>query len=376
MLNYFDIFPKFKDRSIRVKTFYGGIITMFTLIWISVVITLNLIDFFKTSEKENIIIDDDYTIDKKKIYINFDVIIHSPCSKIHIDLIRRDGKEKKDIIENITQISLTSNNTPVEEDIMNMLRVHQLEKDHLSVQNKCMSCHGAKSSECCNTCMELLQTFKKEGLSFAGFDRFEQCEGLYDFSKTHCNLVGSIPIKRQKSEIHFGLGRNIYGNGKYHEHDTSSVKSYQSVNHTINYVSFGDHIAGYNSLDGVNGFNERDDNNWAGVYFFKVVPLHYNKNNIHTDNYKYSVTYTQRDIPTKNKRVSKAIYFFVEFLQVKFYIETQRERLISLLTKIASTIGGTFSVASVLDALIHSASRRRRLGVEYQRLKNEFYVHS
>ena len=87
-------------------------------------------------------------------------------------------------------------------------------------EEDCGSCYGAgNEGECCNTCDDVREAYRKKGWSFMVRENIVQCskEGFVDSVAAQkgegCNIFGYIDVKKASGNFHFAPG-----NGFAHAH--------------------------------------------------------------------------------------------------------------------------------------------------------------
>lgn len=374
MLRSFDIFPKFTDRKVRVRTFSGGLITIIITIWISFLISSEIKSYIRPRISSSIVVDSDSILGPRKVFIDFDILIHAPCPLLHIDLFEDDNSVKTDIIEGIVRERLDSNRTPIEISMERyykhqMLNNKTFQQQQTEKKNKCGSCYAASQpGKCCNTCKDVMDEFKKKGWSYYGVDRWQQCiqEGYLQFGDEKCHLSGSLKVKRGSGYFHIGLGSNKLTTGKGHLHDLSEIKNSTSLNHTIFSFKIGPDLPDFKSpLNNIevelpnsseqNEEDKKDFNLWVVTYFLHIVPSSWITPKKKIESYRFSAMYSQRILPKVSSKGLPSIQFYYDFSPMKVITEKKRTSLRTFLTHVGGIIGGAFSFAAIVDALMFSA---------------------
>ena len=351
-----DIFPKFIDRNVHIKTFYGGLITLITISWIIFISIGRFTNFFFPNYSSTILLDTSPLEGPKKTFIYFNINISTPCTMLHLDHFENDGLERLDIIENITRTRYDENGIPIEISIKNNLKKNKNKNFNFS-NNYCGSCYGALSkNECCNTCEDVIKAFEKKNWSFYSCDRWEQCikENIINFGLETCNYKGYLKIKQNKGKFHIGLGRNNFDSSKGHIHDISSIISNYSLNHTIIDFYIGEQNFNNNNslkLTNIKLFNN-ESNLWLINYYLNIIPFNF-KN---FKGFKYSTMYSQKLINlNNNKKGFPGLLFNYEFSPMIIYNYLNSSKLSDFLIDICGIIGGAFSFAAIIDALMFGA---------------------
>lgn len=362
MLKAFDIFPKLSDRNARLRTFSGGIITIIITAWISFLIYGELLLFLKPQRQSSIFIDGDQILGPKKVFIDFDILFQTSCPDLHVDSFQDDGTTKTDIIENISRTRLDSTGISIENAMEKRYKIGNYTKANTKTDrsNYCGSCYAAGvPGQCCNTCHDVMEAYKKKGWSYYGVERWVQCvrEGFVDFGSEKCHIKGSLKVKKGTGHFHFGLGSNTLSSGKGHLHDLSHIPHNTSLSHIINSFSIGknlpDFISPLNHVESELNINAKGF--WAVYYYLHIVPSTYTTSKKRIDSYRYSVMYSQKIVSKESKRGLPGVHFYYDFSPMKVVSSKSQISLRTFLTHVGGIIGGAFSFAAIVDALMFSA---------------------
>lgn len=356
MFARFDVFPKFSDRSVRVKTVSGGIISLAMVFWVVFLFVGRVAVEFNRQIESSIVVDTNPTAVPRKAFIALDVLVDASCTVLHVDLFEDDGSVRTDIIENLTRIRLDETGTSIEAVMERKLRNAKKEEP---AAGKCGSCYGARpSGECCNSCADVVRAFKQKGWSFFGADRWDQCvrEGIVDFGREKCEIKGALKVKVGKGNFHIGLGANSIGSGKGHAHDVTSVNANHSLSHVIKKLRIGPKLPGFEPpLNDVSAVVDGAQPLWFIGYYLNVVPSRHIAGSQITESYRYSVMYSQREVKNTTKKGVPGIHFYYDFSPMTVVSQRPPPSLINLMNPMAGIIGGAFSFAAIIDALMFGA---------------------
>lgn len=369
MLALFDVFPKFSEKNYHLKTVSGGIITLCTAILVTILYYQRFYLILHPQYSSDVVLDDEHVDGQRKVYVYFDLEIEAPCPKLHLDLFEINGQEHLDIINtNITRTRITENGMTIQEALEYNLK-HAKKTDYVPPKDYCGPCHGAAPKNkskivCCNTCQDVVDKVKhkisknKEGWSFYNADGWEQCEreGVTNFGIEKCHYKGHLKIKKQSGNFHFGLGQNLHDSSRAHSHNLMAVPNTASINHSIKYLHFGPQTPDFQPpiKDIKVRVPDFDGKRWLATYFLNVVPSRFIKNNNRVDTYRYSVMYNQREVPVSAKKGNPGIVFQYDFAPLAI-VSQPSVNVHSLLVDICGLIGGAFSFAAIIDALMFSA---------------------
>jgi hypothetical protein len=82
----------------------------------------------------------------------------------------------------------------------------------------CGTCYGAEESDeqCCNSCEEVREAYKKKGWALTNPDLIDQCtrEDFVERVKTQqgegCNVRGFLDVSKVAGNFHFAPGKGFY----------------------------------------------------------------------------------------------------------------------------------------------------------------------
>jgi len=175
-----------------------------------------------------------------------------------------------------------------------------------------------------------------------------------------CKLKGFFSVNKVPGNFH--ISAHAYG------HQLNSIfggnKNYElDLSHTVTHISFGDDDelkdiknsfdqGVLNPLDGVK--KEKVKNDKIAVtyeYYVKVVPTTYEKLNGET----YFVHQFTANSNEVTNQLLPAVFFRYDLSPVTVKFTQYRESLLHFLVQICAIIGGVFTVAGIIDSLIHKS---------------------
>jgi len=190
-----------------------------------------------------------------------------------------------------------------------------------------------------------------------------------DLGRHEVGFVGNT----EKYPLNDGAGCHFKGDflinkvhGNFHISTHSSRKKPEKPNmfHTINKVSFGDAnehfsnklIGSFNPLGNVSQLEPEAKAELTHDYFIKIVPAVYTDLN-EKQTYPYQYTYAHRSNIHygHNRQVSPAIWFKYDITPISVKYTEEKEPLYSFLTSVCAIVGGSFTVAGILDSLFFTA---------------------
>jgi hypothetical protein len=205
--------------------------------------------------------------------------------------------------------------------------------------------------------------FKKKGWSFLGADRWTQCvsEGYMNFGAEKCHINGTIRVKRGTGRFHIGLGANNLGAVKRHSHDLSGVTSNHSLSHRVAKFQIGripppDFDPPLDDIEVSLESVDRQDGFWSVLYFVHIVPSSFRKTSgIRTETFRYTAMYSQKLVKPSSLRGLPGIHVYYDFTPMKVLSIARSGAIGRLTTHLAGLIGGAFSFAAIIDAVMFGA---------------------
>lgn len=162
-------------------------------------------------------------------------------------------------------------------------------------------------------------------------------------------------------ESHFVVNK-VPGNFHVSTHSTKKQPPNPDMTHIIHKVRFGmDIVEGKDVTGSFNPLESVDRTNVNAIhthdYIVKIVPTVYEEidGKIH---FPYQYTYSYRDMLQYGHggRVMPAIWFRYDLSPITVRYKERRKPFYTFLTTICAIIGGTFTVAGILDSCIFTAS--------------------
>jgi len=163
-----------------------------------------------------------------------------------------------------------------------------------------------------------------------------------------CNVMGRLMVNRVAGNFHFIPSRPVQSL------NVPEVKEF-NMSHTIHHLSFGFPYPGrVNPLDGIAHQVMRGVAQFQ--YFVKVVPTKYEstrKSQTVATN-QYSVTEHIREAESSNLAPFQVgAYFVYDLSPIRVNISQKRQSFSSFIVGVCAIVGGVFTVAGLLDALVY-----------------------
>jgi hypothetical protein len=320
-----------------------------------------------------------------KDFINFDITFPAlPCSLVAVDTIDVSGEQHYDIRHDIIKKRIDHLGNVIESrkdgvgapKIERPLQKHGGRLDHNEVY--CGSCYGAEESDdqCCNTCEEVRDAYRKKGWALTNVELIDQCkrEGfvqrLRDEQGEGCNIHGFVDVNKVAGNFHFAPGKSFDQSFNFLQDLLNIQPETYNISHKITKLSFGKEFPGVvNPLDGVEWIQDHS-NGLTGMYqyFVKVVPTIYTDirgRKIHSN--QFSVTEHFRE-PIGYPRPPPGVYFIYEFSPIKVDFTEENTSLLHFLTNICAIVGGIFTVAGIIDSFVYHGHRAIKKKMEIGKL--------
>jgi len=302
----------------------------------------------------------------EKLRINMDVTFPDlPCGYVSVDAMDVSGEHQLDVEHNIFKKRLAPDGKPlgIEKGELEAITTPEVATP---VPGECGSCYGSEqeAGQCCNTCAEVRESYRKKGWAFAYPESIEQCaregfsENLEKQRGEGCQIYGHILVNKVAGNFHFAPGKSFQSH-HMHVHDLQPFKmSSFNISHHINRISFGKEFPGViNPLDGVEKVSFSDASAMY-QYFVKIVPTIYESLDgtvINTN--QFSVTEHTRMLPVGDKSGLPGLFVMYDLSPIMVKFTERTKSFAHFLTGVCAIIGGVFTVAGLIDSLIYNSLR-------------------
>jgi len=405
-LQRLDAYPKLKE-DYREKTLSGAAISIIAGVFMLVLFMSEFSSFLALDTQHQLIVD---TGRGGSLRINMNITFRSmPCNVLSLDAMDISGEHQLDVLHTIFKRRLDENGAPkaaAERDDnihSNKSSVRaQVKKikdgkagktsdtghDHGDDENsaavvpvdgekECGSCYGAEtvSGQCCNTCDEVREAYRSKGWAFAFAMHIVQCqkEGflaqLDEQKGEGCEVAGHLIVNKVAGNFHFAPGKS-FQQGGMHVHDLMPFNlARYNISHTINSLSFGDYFPGrVNPLDDVSYASAFESAMYVRTrclrllfcnsmnmyqYFLKVVPTTFQSAAGRIETNQFSVTEHVRRLDGITSRGLPGVFFFYDISPIKVVVSEAAKPFLHFLTQLCAIIGGVFTVAGIVDAVVH-----------------------
>ena len=159
-------------------------------------------------------------------------------------------------------------------------------------------------------------------------------------------------------EGHFEINR-VPGNFHLSTHSASQQPQHPDMTHIIHLLQFGDMIV--ETTGAFNTMGGKDTTEYPPLsthnYVIKIVPTKFKRLSGEIEN-TFQYSYAQKDYIAYNRHqqpVMPAIWFKYDFNPITIQYTEHRQPFYHFITMFCAIIGGTFTVAGIIDTLIYTA---------------------
>ncbi|CAK9325471.1 unnamed protein product [Citrullus colocynthis] len=362
-----DAYPKISEDFYN-RTLSGGFITIATSIIMLMLFFSELRLYVHTATETKLIVD---TSRGEHLRINLDVTFPAlPCSVLSLHAMDISGEQHLDVKHDIVKkrIDYHGNEIDSRPDGIGSSEIERLLQKHGGrlKQNEtyCGSCYGASDEDCCNSCQDVREAYRRKGWALAHPDLIDQCkqEGFFQRVKNEegegCNIYGFLEVNKVAGNFHFAPGKGFQlSYFQIHNPLASFQWDTFNISHRINRLTFGDDFPGVvNPLDGV----QWSQGTLSGMfqYFIKVVPTVYkDMNGKAINSNQFSVTQHLRGIDGDSFQALHGVFFFYDLSPIKVTFTEEQISFFHFLTNVCAIVGGVFTVSGILDSIIYHGQK-------------------
>ncbi|VBB27258.1 unnamed protein product [Acanthocheilonema viteae] len=173
-----------------------------------------------------------------------------------------------------------------------------------------------------------------------------------------CRFEGKFEISKVPGNFHIST------------HAADTQPETYDMRHTIHSVVFGDDITTSQILGSFNPLKNREalqtDGSFTHDYVLKIVPSVYEDIN-GNKKYNYQYTYAHKEYVTYHYsgKLMPALWFRYELQPITIKYTERRQPFYTFITSICAVVGGTFTVAGIIDATLFSLTelyRKHQMG--------------
>jgi len=369
-----DAYPKIEGEFLT-RTRTGACVSIFSFFLIILLVITEVNTFFYPDRSHSLIVDSSR---REKLNINFNISFPKlDCALVNVDAMDDGGDHQlKTSNTKIKKVRLEKDGS-VHPEVSNvkmggtLKTKEQIEKMEMkaAVKKDCGSCYGAgEVGECCNTCDDIRNAYKKKGWAFTASHHVKLCvqEGVQEGLKAGlgCMIHGNIELAKVGGNIHFAPS-DALSHSQMPTHElVKFAMSGVDLSHTITSFSFGDEIPGaeYPLANVAKDMTETrkkhhlsDDQSGVYQYYIKVVPTEYTDWwGVSTLTNQYAVTTHFRTIDHLASNNVPGVFFYFELSAIRMEVKTDQSSIAHLLTSLMAIIGGVFAVLGLVDSTLDS----------------------
>lgn len=365
----FDIYTFNKPiEDYRVKTSFGGIVTLVSLSLIVLLFIAELTSYLSIEVTEMLFVDS--TSAEQRVDINFDIAFHKlSCDLISVDVMSLSGENQDSIEDDIFKQRLDSTGAEILESKPEKQSVNVNATKTTETANKtkdyCGSCYGAILG-CCNTCEEVKDAYRYRGWEIENLAEIEQCKNDFWVNKIletkgqGCRVFGKVEVGKVGGNFHIAPGTSTTHEREHYHNFHSLSPSRFDTSHTINHFSFGKPYPGKTfPLD--KKISHSDKAAIMFQYNLKIVTTSYLYRVSHPDegskiSYQFAVTKLIKDISSGASGIP-GVFFQYEFSPLMVQYEEKQRPLSDFLVSLCVIIGGVFTVAGLVDSFIYRSAK-------------------
>lgn len=380
-LRKLDAFGKVNE-DFFTRTLSGGVITLVSSIIMAILFFSELRLFLTVRTDSHLSVD---TSRGEKLQINLDVTFpRMPCGWLSLDVMDVSGELELDVDHDIFRKRLSGDGTPLDDGEKHEVGSKQALEPPAAGNGTvyCGSCYGAQQDEhqCCNTCDEVREAYRRRGWGFNNPQGIAQCEKEGFLTKIKeqqgegCHVWGTLLVNKVAGNFHFAPGKS-FQHGNMHVHDLVPFPTKNfDMSHHISKLSFGkDYPGRKNPLDGVRKMQVIRENPGGGTgmfqYFLKAVPTTYiNVRNSTIPTYQYSVTEYFKHSDLASGQNLPGVFMFIEPSPVQVRLTERRSSFAEFLTSACAIVGGVFTVSGLIDATLYHTSQAIRKKIDLGKL--------
>jgi hypothetical protein len=376
MISRLDIYPKFADPDVKVKTVPGSLLSIFTLSSMAILFSHEFYRFLKPRTFDEMVVDTSRVGLQRSMPVTFNLTISLPCNNLHIDAYDYEGNQQAGGRNDIRRQRIDENGGRIDEKQWISVKRREVKNRGQRLLDKaksdrevCGSCYGAGAKgDCCNSCDDVIAAFHAKGLPTDSLDRWQQCvdEGYTKFGKESCNYWGSLRANRVNGALFLSLFEDVRPASKK-THDVSRISPSINLSHTITDFQFGAKVPGAeHPLDGLTVLQTKKGR-MAYNYHLSVVPVKWiSRRGFEVNTFKFSPAFSQKNITLKISRDVPGIYFHYTIAPVAVISRETAYSLWQLITSVCAIVGGAFTCAALADQFLFRAlttlEGKRRIG--------------
>jgi len=357
MLRRLDLFPKYADPEIKVKTNMGA---FFSVCTIAVMVALFLHEVHRyvfVRVFDEIIVDTSRIGLQRTMPIQFNITIFNPCNNIHVGAYDYKGSTQSRSADEIRKQRVDENGLAIgARDWLTLAKRSQGGRDSRRGPAKpaeyCGSCYGAGAKgQCCNSCEAVISAFEAKNWSAQSLDRWAQCveEGYAAFGRESCVVTGWIRVARVRGSVFVSLVGDTRPGAK-RPHDLSRLSTATNLSHRIHEFQIGTKVAGAgHALDGL-AVVQVERGLVAYNYHLRVVPMRrIGRDGFEIHTFDFVPTFSRKNITERMSRDVPGIFFHYDIEPAMIVSRETAYTLWQLVCSVCAIVGGAFTCALFAD---------------------------
>jgi len=344
-LRNFDVYAKVHD-DYRIRTQSGGLISLLSIVTMAILFVTELDTYLTVEVVDHILVD---TTLNQKLPIGMNVTFaHLRCDEVSVDTVDSVGENQVDVSGGLVKMNLDARGLPSDGDVV------AKEGDC----GPCMEATDYDPNRCCNSCQDVKDAYSEAGLPYYHIlDTAPQCK-----NSVGCQIHGDVLVSKVGGNVHVALGKSTIRDGKHvHEFNIKEVSDGFNTSHSIHRLEFGESVAGMHSpLSGTTKVVRHGA--YMFHYYIKLVPTLFEGRNRVVYTHQYSVTDNEKNVMVKKGELAglPGVFFVYEFTPFLVQKVEKVTPLSHFLTSICAIIGGVFTVAGMIDAILYRSYRGLR----------------
>mmetsp|Transcript_85312 Transcript_85312/g.217378 ORF Transcript_85312/g.217378 Transcript_85312/m.217378 type:complete len:368 (-) Transcript_85312:140-1243(-) len=341
----FDVYSKVHE-DYRIRTQSGGLISLVSMVTIAILFVSELDTYFNIEVVDHIIVDT--TLDQK-LSIGLNITFpHLRCDEVSVDTVDNMGQSQVDVSGGLVKINLNKDGQPSDGDI----------EEAVKGCGPCLEAADFDPSRCCNDCTELRQAYTDNGLPYYHIlDTAPQCK-----HSIGCRVHGDVQVSKVAGNVHVALGKSRIRDGKHvHEFNINQVGDGFNTSHSIHRLDFGERVRGMQSpLCGTTKIVKHGA--FMFHYYLKLVPTIFEGGGRKVYTHQYSVSDNDKNVMVKKGELVglPGVFLVYEFTPFLVHKVEKTVPLSNFLTSVCAIIGGVFTVAGMIDAILYRGYKRLR----------------
>merc|ERR1711920_255324 len=172
-----------------------------------------------------------------------------------------------------------------------------------------------------------------------------------------CQIHGDVLVSKVGGNVHVALGKSTVRDGKHvHEFNIKEVSDGFNTSHEIHRLEFGEAVEGVHSpLEGTTKIVKHGA--YMFHYYIKLVPTLLKASDHVVYTHQYSVTDNEKNVMVRKGELAGLPGVFLVYEFTPFMVQ-KIEKVVPLshfLTSVCAIIGGVFTVAGMIDAILYKS---------------------